>query len=96
METKRIIITLTDVETGEILGSNIQRNYNNKTMLPIDVIKKKSADWFNSFIRGLDSGRNLNLSITVRPCPSAEGALPFDKYIEHLRDKSIPEYPKDI
>lgn len=59
--TYKVIITMTDAETGEILSSNKQDRY-----LCFDRIKPVSQAWFDSLLRGISQGRELSLMITIR------------------------------
>lgn len=72
METKRLIITISDCDTGEIIGSNKKERY-----LPLDYVPQHCQTWFESFMRGLKQypDKELSLCITVRSYKSPQQKL---------------------
>lgn len=82
MVSKKIIVSITDVDTGEVLGCVNYFNHNLKSIMPLPKAKEIASSWFNSFLRGLDSDKhNLYLSITIKDADSSQ--LSF-KELTHL------------
>lgn len=70
---KRMIAFITDVDTGEILACTGCRTRKQPDVevtfgqYPSPVTaEKKMRNWFDSFVRGCNQGRNLDLSITIK------------------------------
>lgn len=59
--TKKLIITLCDGSTGEILGSN-----KNSRHIPVDMLRKSILPWLDSLLRGLEKRSELGLTISIR------------------------------
>lgn len=66
---------MTDVDTGEILASNIYKNYHHKSYVSLSCAKDVSKAWFDSFLRGLDKLKNLSLTITIKDDDSKTNSL---------------------
>lgn len=71
--TKKVLPTLTDVDTGEILFSvsnDYKKNYKTFNIGDFGSDSQTGEAYLNrifmSFIRGVRLGRNLNLSITIK------------------------------
>lgn len=71
--TKKVLPTLTDVDTGEILFSvsnDYKKNYKTFNLGDFGSDSQTGEAYLNrifqSFIRGVRLGRNLNLSITIK------------------------------
>lgn len=71
--TKKVLPTLTDVDTGEILFSvsnDYKKNYKTFHLGDFGSDSQTGEAYLNrifqSFIRGVRLGRNLNLSITIK------------------------------
>lgn len=68
---KNLKIHIADVDTGEILAQT-------SLDAPSDdykVLSGLSLRWFESWLRGCQSGRNLNLFFTLRPLQASEQNL---------------------
>lgn len=57
----KFIATITDCETGEILGQNKDVKY-----ITLDLVNRFCHVWLNSTLRGIEKGRDLSLSLTIR------------------------------
>lgn len=72
MQTKKVIPTISDVETGEILYQlkQSENDYFSYKTFNIGDFEKSGESFcrkvFDSFLRGVKSGRNLCLMITIR------------------------------
>lgn len=72
MDTKKVIPTITDVDTGEILyqlkvGEGKYFRYKTFNIGDFGANGEKFCrDVFDCFIRGIKKGRNLSITITVR------------------------------
>lgn len=58
--TKRIILSITDADSGEILSQSKPKD------VPLEHIKDVLRPWFDSFMRGLEKNRNLYLGISAK------------------------------
>lgn len=68
---KNLRIHITDVDTGEILAQT-------SLDAPSDdykVLSGLSLRWFESWLRGCQKGRNLDLFVTLRPLQGSEQTL---------------------
>lgn len=66
---KKVIVTICDAETGEILGMNMN---DKRSISDEGALKNKIRVWYESFLRGLDEQRDLSLMITVRNFKDSE------------------------
>lgn len=77
MNTVRYICDITDVNTGEVYWSNIRADYKKHSDMPIHIAKDKAQAALESFLRGLDKGLSLSITITVRESENIDQSLPF-------------------
>lgn len=79
--TKKVLTTITDCDTGEVLyqprdfnkgGKPLTFNIHEGSFTGEDACKRV----FESFMRGVKTGRNLNLCITIRDLEPIQ-ELPF-------------------
>lgn len=72
MDTKKVIPTITDCDTGEILyqikmGENDYFNYKTFNIGDFELTGEALCrKVFDCFLRGVKQGRNLNLMITIK------------------------------
>lgn len=66
MDTKKFIASITDCDTGEILGHTFP-DFGKLVVFNNCADGEKSCQtWFESFLRGIKLGRNLQLTLTIR------------------------------
>lgn len=58
--TKRVILSITDADTGEILSQSKPKD------VPLEHIRDVMRPWFDSFMRGLEKDKNLYLGISAK------------------------------
>lgn len=76
MNIKRVYCEIRDSETKEVLGSN--QYDKQRGVSDIGALFTKCNTWYDSFRRGLSSGRSLTLTIKVLDAEDASGLLDFE------------------